>query len=727
MSPFATRLLNRLPGAPIGGQRKPKLRPRPLSLVELESRDTPSLFAVRLISPPAGELGDTGAKHSGALAYRSGLATADGGGVQIQAASAAEAVRAALTGSITVTVGKASSTVTFGPTTAGTADAHHKPFVVRTAGGVGLIQLEDLAGFTNTTPDWDYNDRSWHVAAYQVGTGGPPAVGGGGVTALSGPQNGETVIDSYTFTLGDQFYQTATVDYTVWEYAPDVWQWEYVVTNNSINNHAGKSNSGMRSFSIEADPAAGVYDAQTSLYPAWDGSKTAPGWGVTLYYPTSGLMPGNTATFTFKTAPRPIVPLPAAAGGGGMIPTIAEGQVKGPGVAKVQILDAGRADADHLKVAKWQNAFELGQLPTGEPKVNVKANFIDLDPDRYYVRVTDASKNSDSNSKQAVTVKLFTTSDTGSTISLTETGDDTGVFESKSLMLMSNRVDDEHKVDGVTDNNPDDRTHLVRLTDVVTAEYKVLAAGNAAIRDTADVPIKHIVKLNTKIVRLAGDPVATNAQVSEQITRANEQMAQAQIRLVASPAIRAIDPPAGVDLGNGLQTRADECAPVGGMLPMSQEELDLLVDAAGTIQLRTPRNDSQDDVELYYVNYLAQNDGKPSNAIARAIYEKQAIAPSKADSVIMPNDFSWLFILPHEIAHTLMNSGIHAEDESAQELPVPQTNIMLGTVAVAEGKGKVDIVTAPKRFTDQQVTRAQYGLYTGRPSLLSRFHNHRLT
>lgn len=53
--------------------------------MELEARDTPSLFAVRLISPPAGELGDTAAKHSGSLAYRSGLATADGGGVQIQA------------------------------------------------------------------------------------------------------------------------------------------------------------------------------------------------------------------------------------------------------------------------------------------------------------------------------------------------------------------------------------------------------------------------------------------------------------------------------------------------------------------------------------------------------------------------------------------------------------------------------------------------------------------
>lgn len=70
------------------------------------------------------------------------------------------------------------------------------------------------------------------------------------MTVLSVPQNGEPVIDTDTFTLTDQFRQTATVEYTVREYAPDVWQWEYEVANNTINAKAGKSNSGMRSFSI---------------------------------------------------------------------------------------------------------------------------------------------------------------------------------------------------------------------------------------------------------------------------------------------------------------------------------------------------------------------------------------------------------------------------------------------------------------------------------------------
>jgi hypothetical protein len=141
-------------------------------------------------------------------------------------------------------------------------------------------------------------------------------------------------------------------------------------------------------------------------------------------------------------------------------------KVRATGVSTL-FINSGGLKVPTLKVSKWQGAFNADGT--------VKDGFLDgeRETDHFKVRVVDRSKRGNG----TVTAKISADSvgtiydDDGTVITLTETGEQTGVFESKMQMLVSDKVDDEQKFDGVADDAQDDRSHLVSLNGSVHAEY----------------------------------------------------------------------------------------------------------------------------------------------------------------------------------------------------------------------------------------------------------------
>ncbi len=217
----------------------------------------------------------------------------------------------------------------------------------------------------------------------------------------------------------------------------------------------------------------------------------------------------------------------------------------------IEFLDASEIAVSALKVGKWENAFNAG------PPVTVKDHFIDLDPDRFRLRVRDLSRTG----VGAVSVKLSTDSpgtaydDPPTEIELYEDPPNSGVFYSTNLLLVSDTTDDVFTNPHVApDNTLNDRTHRIALGGVVKVQYP---ANQPVMEQIAHVPPDlraidvEIIILRDRPAVSNGVPVISVAEVDAFWTIARERYAQIGVDIRwTEPVIE--DPPAGVDLFDGL-------------------------------------------------------------------------------------------------------------------------------------------------------------------------------
>ncbi len=124
------------------------------------------------------------------------------------------------------------------------------------------------------------------------------------------------------------------------------------------------------------------------------------------------------------------------------------------------------------------------------------------------VRVKDPGANTNKDAKDTIKVHVETTSDKGHDIVLTETGNDTGEFESAYLVLTT------FTTDNATAGN---QAFNSKLGDTVTAVY----GGKEA---KAKVPVQKVVKLHVSILnqKKGGQPLATKEKVMEEVEDANK-------------------------------------------------------------------------------------------------------------------------------------------------------------------------------------------------------------
>ncbi len=286
-----------------------------------------------------------------------------------------------------------------------------------------------------------------------------------------------------------------------------------------------------------------------------------------------------------------------------------------------------------LHVGKWTNAF----LGVGRNMQLKRGDFISLDPDHFYVQVKDPMANKNRGQKDTIQVYVDTSSDLGDDITLTETGVNTGLFRSRSLLLTSVSVDKQAG---------DGRALNVLLGDAVSASY-----GEEKAKAT--VPVQKVVKLHVNILSVAkGKPAASATQVVHDLLWANAIYAQAGIQLKASAQI--VDPLAKANISKGILTHFVFGAnwDSGGGIPMTTAERNLL----GAAQLRS---NAKGVIEVYYVNNFVDGKGDPIKDGLGESFPASLVPAQYANSIIISANFEKYQTLAHEVGHILFNNGKH--------------------------------------------------------------------
>jgi hypothetical protein len=297
----------------------------------------------------------------------------------------------------------------------------------------------------------------------------------------------------------------------------------------------------------------------------------------------------------------------------------------------VEIVDKDKKALTKLKVGKMA---ETGVLSGAEASASLD---IDKDSDLFYVRIPGAA------SMGAISIKIATVDNPDTAYNDDETQIDMQVegnnLITKSMLLVSDDVDDDHQVDGVADDAKNDRTHKIQLG----GKFQVKSIKIGGTEHQADiktpVPVEKTVPLAVVILResAGGPPVIAQATVETDLRIAQERYAQVGVRL--SWAISINDPPPGVNLTDGS---LDEFS-----VPQSPtaEEIALITG------LGTPKTD---DLHVFYVNQLS------SGSFGEAFIE--SITPSPIGENVIISSSRRPFTLPHELGHVLKADGNHVSN-----------------------------------------------------------------
>lgn len=223
-------------------------------------------------------------------------------------------------------------------------------------------------------------------------------------------------------------------------------------------------------------------------------------------------------------------------------------------VVQIDFLDAGGVAVPSLKIGKWMNAFTM----TGT-NVSLKNNFIDLDPDRFRIRVNDPSQAGMS----MIGIDLSTDSDgyyfddDSNGIELHEQSANSGIFISTNLLLVADDIDDDFSGSGVpADDILNDRTHKVAVNGKVRVRYPgtddAWTEKEVPVDKSGSIRIIPII-LRTAVGESGTTPIAA-WDLDDSLERASRRYAQVGIKLTWEYPI-VCNPPAGMSLTNGLTVR----------------------------------------------------------------------------------------------------------------------------------------------------------------------------
>ncbi len=432
-------------------------------------------------------------------------------------------------------------------------------------------------------------------------------------------------------------------------------------------------------------------------------------------------------------------------------------------VPAMSFVDGNGSLVSHPRVAKWENAFEyqrdgsgakIADPRTGGFKTQLarsdvggamveRDKVIEDDPDKFRIQLEDAKANTNPAAAESFQVKLFTYGEGAyRPVLVTETGVNTGVFRSKTLLLVSDANDDTYAVKdvdaqaGVADNALGDRTFRVlsgrRGTSEVPGRFQMdrlwlsydyrrageVAPTNRNLLHSAEVlggmgSRTGIVKLHVTILKDAtGTAVITEAAVKDMIRAANEIYARVGIHFQLSGAITQLGQAAA-----GVKMEDDPAVPgdPGGIALGTYPAVIPAANEAGKVA-NSNRSADTDDIEVYFVNGLFMPTGSlPAGISAPASFvPKDAGAPDVRyrDTVLLATQGylglaatkATIFTLAHELGHVLTDD-IHFAASGTWEV-----NLMRAGVA-----DRLDIYDSKRLTNAQQAT-----LYTAWPNLVNR-------
>jgi hypothetical protein len=528
---------------------------------------------------------------------------------------------------------------------------------------------------------------------------GPTNTNGLTLAATNDPPNQYGFFDLPVYETFEHIPQEAELNYNKYRVHEHVFveddrlRWELTVTNTSMDFvewTQDLTDIGLGVFQIPTYTTSDVFIVDNKN--GWSGGVTSTNGeegyirfeGTPIFVNESVLLTFTTpllspvldwSTAAAKLLPPPEFPWPLQS------TTILQVAVPGP---KIEALLTSRGEnapqfipTDHLKVAKWENAFTPTFHSNGlykgyyitPPENNNNFDFIDTDIDRFYVWVRDLA--SWTNNVLRVSVGVSTSNlteysaynDNVTNIDLVRfnyapSGENNaqGWYRSDSQMLVSNEADDKFKSASYLredEQNPaglgllkdgkqwliSDRTHKIALGGNTKAEYTI-PGTTAKVKVEANTPVRSYVNVHANIIKVNGLEVISKADAESYLFRSNEQYAQVGIQFhieVANPITIPTTATPPVNFNDGF----DE-----GNLNRTDEEKALV----------PFRSQSTDDIDVFFVdrfNWVPETRGLAYTAI---------LVPDEFDDMlVISKDKMSMFTFAHEAGHILMN---HTGDQT---------------------------------------------------------------
>lgn len=356
------------------------------------------------------------------------------------------------------------------------------------------------------------------------------------------------------------------------------------------------------------------------------------------------------------------------------------------GNATEELVDGSR----RLKVAQWEHAWKTTEAPLGD----LKDDFIDLDPDRFYVRIPMIGSGTNMKIEVSTAAAGGSTIDDWEEIEMEADPEDSGMLKSKPQLLVADSPD--KNAQGADDaEEVANRMHKIALFGKVKMRVEI---GQATGDIELPVPVPNRYKtVNVKAVILrnqpGGIPAATEAYVlNDLVNNVKPRYAQANIN-ISFGNVTTADPPAGVDLTDGI-AQAD-----ANYLP---SVVKAVLDEVGT--------PSTDDIFIFYVPSITTGVPGYPNRGARGFALYDSAFPQSADKPYTYNIFigvneANVITTAHELGHILTDAG-HPESEGGiievgAELLRWQRNLMFGGAFI--GRRVDDTVFDSKRLWKSQV------------------------
>jgi hypothetical protein len=357
------------------------------------------------------------------------------------------------------------------------------------------------------------------------------------------------------------------------------------------------------------------------------------------------------------------------------------------------------ADAEEelafLEVSNWQNAFLAGA---------VRADFIDLDPDRFFIQIT----NRDRQGAGSIRARIKTLDRAGADLNpfvehdLAENPNHPGLFRSNSLLLVADEIDNGEinngsaagatpfRARGIANGALNDPLLRAEIGGQLVVEFSGSELGRIPVCDPECIKT---IPLNIVILRNSdGTAVTTEADVQERVRRLQQNYMQCCIRFnVTIRTATAAEMPAGIVLSgvSGLSVGAGAFV---GRADLTGEERALFESALNARSPLAPGGARTDVLQVFYANVL---DGVAATATSYPIVRYAVPSDDIANVVIIgaeePDENS---TLPHELLHILLNSPHNASSAI-------RTNLFF-EAALGEENFADTTVTSKKRIPEDQ-------------------------
>lgn len=340
-------------------------------------------------------------------------------------------------------------------------------------------------------------------------------------------------------------------------------------------------------------------------------------------------------------------------------PLTLKGQVNGTysvSLIPVEVVDCDKEPTTELEVAKMQ----VGAFNTLDPSGKLSPGNSD---ECFYIRVSAAG------SVGGVSVKVSTTdnpdnsyNDDATQIDLKFDG---SYWNSESMLMVSDDVDDDQPVNNVADDTTDDRTHKVQLGGNFKIEAIKIGTGAWQTADfKTPVRVKKTVHVNVVIMRdkllsAGGQPLFDLTDAIDHWKIVSERYAQVGVKVVVDT-YTYCDPPAGVNLSDGLKV-----GELGGTALATEAKA--VITNLGTI--------GTSDIHVFYVPRI--DDGSlVDHGVAIADYYYDEVEDPYTYNAFIAKDVAgahYGLTAAHELGHLLTNEG-HGETTN----PRPSHHLMFG-------------------------------------------------